>query len=93
MPYRLPCGETSERSQDGKNFQRQLHPERGGISGLRAELTTSGRHNLKVGKGGHSVGDPALHAFQNFLDEAQVVPLGVLPLPEGRSRVAKMVKY
>ena len=37
VPYRLPCGEISERSQDGKNSQRQLHPEQGGISGLRTE--------------------------------------------------------
>ena len=51
------------------------------------------RHNLQAGKGGHSVRDPALHAFKGFLNEAQVVPLGVLPLSEGRSRVAKVVKY
>ena len=54
---------------------------------------TSRCHNSMVGKGGHPVGDPALHAFQNFLDEAQVVPLGVPPLSEGRSRVSKVVKY
>ena len=35
--YRLPCGGISERSQDGKNSQRQLHPEKGEIFGLRAE--------------------------------------------------------
>ena len=54
---------------------------------------TSRRHKLKARKGGHSIRDPTLHAFQSFLNEAQVVPLGMLPLPEGRSRVAKVVKY
>ena len=37
VPYRLPCGGISERSPDGKNSQRQLHPEKGEIFGLRAE--------------------------------------------------------
>ena len=53
---------------------------------------TSGCHNFKAGKGGHSVRDPALHTLQSFLNEAQVVPLGVLPFPKGRSRVAKVVQ-
>ena len=66
---------------------------RGGSLGWGLNLTTSRRHNLEAGKGGHSIRDPALHAFQNFLDQVQVVPLGVLPLPEGRGRVAKVVKY
>ena len=53
----------------------------------------SGCRDLEAGEGSHSVGDPALHAFQNFLDQAQVVPLGMLPFPEGGGRVAEVIKY